>query len=107
MTGKILVVISCASREQALGLARHLVAQRLAACATVAGGVTSVYRWKGALEEAEETLVLAKSAQRLFTTLCDAVKSLHSYEVPEILALPVEAGLEAYLGWMDGELRSE
>jgi periplasmic divalent cation tolerance protein len=105
MTDKVLVYTTCATEEEAGRLARMAVERRLAACAAVTPGVRSVYHWKGQVETAGEWQVVFKSTQQLFGELEGAIREAHSYEVPEILAVPVTAGSTAYLWWMDEELR--
>lgn len=107
MTDKILVFTTCGSAEEAAALARRLVELRLAACVTVLAGARSLYRWKGAVEESGEWLLLIKSRRDLFDRLRAEIAAQHSYEVPELLALPVSAGSAEYLAWMDGELAPE
>jgi periplasmic divalent cation tolerance protein len=81
-------------------LANVLVDERLAACVNVLGGVTSVYRWQGKTEESTEHLLLAKTTQARLPALIRRVKALHSYTVPEIIALPISGGSTAYLSWI-------
>jgi periplasmic divalent cation tolerance protein len=101
MTDKIVVLVTCRSFREAHSIARELVERRLAACATVVEApVWSIYRWKGKVEAAKEFLLILKSSRRRFAALEAAVEKLHSYDVPEIIALPVSAGSRAYLGWM-------
>ena len=101
MTDKILVLVTCGSRNEALQIARVLVAQRLAACDSEIGvPVASTYRWKGRVESAKEFLLLIKTSKKRFAAVRDAVRTLHSYEVPEIIALPIAAGSRDYLGWI-------
>jgi periplasmic divalent cation tolerance protein len=101
MTDKIVVLVTCRSFREAHSIARELVERRLAACATVVEApVWSIYRWKGKVEAAKECLLILKSSRRRFAALEAAVEKLHSYDVPEIIALPVSAGSRAYLGWM-------
>jgi periplasmic divalent cation tolerance protein len=107
MTDKIVVLSTCASPEEAERIARGLLEKRLAACVNVLAGVRSLYRWKGAVEDDPEVLLVIKSNRALFAQLRVELEKLHSYEVPEILALPVVDGSESYLGWMDRELASE
>jgi periplasmic divalent cation tolerance protein len=106
MTDKIVVLNTCGSAEEAEGLARSLVDRRLAACVTIISPVRSFYRWKGAVADAAEWLLVIKTSRALFTRLRTALESTHSYELPEILALPVTEGSPNYLSWMDGELMS-
>ncbi|MDW8129831.1 MAG: divalent-cation tolerance protein CutA [Bryobacterales bacterium] len=107
MTNKIVVLTTCGSADEAVALARQLVELRLAACVNVLGGVRSFYRWKGALEEAAEWLLVIKSRRDLFEQLRAELAARHSYEVPELLALPVSEGSPDYVNWMDGELAPE
>jgi len=104
MTDKIVVLTACDSEEQAATLARHLVERHLAACVNIVPGARSVYRWKGAIEDSTEWLLVIKSRRDLFPALREEIGKLHTYEVPEVLALPVVDGSDAYLSWMDGEL---
>jgi periplasmic divalent cation tolerance protein len=107
MTDKIVILSACDSEEQAARLARHLVELRLAACVNIVPGARSVYRWKGAIEESSEWLLVIKSRRDLFSALRSEIAKMHSYEVPELLALPVVEGSENYLAWMDRELVPE
>ena len=107
MTDKIVVLSTCASEEEAESLARQIVEQRLAACVNVIPHIRSYYRWKGALESAEEWLLLIKSSRDRFELLRAALEKAHSYEIPEVLALPVVDGAENYLNWIESGLREE
>jgi periplasmic divalent cation tolerance protein len=101
MTDKIVVLVTCGSRKEARRIARALVEKRLAACVNEIGApVRSVYRWKGKVETAEEFLLVIKTTKRRFAGLRDAVRELHSYDVPEIIALPVMKGSREYLDWI-------
>jgi len=104
MTDKIVILSTCASEEEAEKLARVLVEKRLAACVNVMPGVRSFYHWKGAIESASECLLVIKSSRQLFDALSAALTSAHSYEVPEILALPVVDGAANYLNWLETNL---
>jgi len=104
MTDKIVVLSACDSEEQARKLARHLVELRLAACVNILPGARSVYRWKDQVEDAEEWLLVIKSRRELFNALREALVKMHTYEVPEVIALPIVDGSDAYLGWLDREL---
>src|SRR5271168_2099833 len=98
MTDKIVVLRACASAEEAQRIARGLVEKRLAACVNVIAGVQSIYRWKGAVEEEAEVLMVIKSSRGLFNQLRIELERMHSYEVPEVIAIPVVEGSERYLG---------
>jgi periplasmic divalent cation tolerance protein len=101
MTDKIVVLVTCGSAKEARKIARAVVEQRIAACVNiVATPVQSVYRWKGKVESAKEFLLIIKTTKARFAALQDAVKRLHSYDVPEIIALPIAAGAATYLIWI-------
>jgi periplasmic divalent cation tolerance protein len=104
MTDKIVVLTTCDSEEQALRLARHLIERKVAACVNVIPGARSIYRWKDQIEEAAESVLVIKSRRDLFPALRLEIEKLHSYEIPEIVALPIVDGSVAYLGWLDHEL---
>jgi periplasmic divalent cation tolerance protein len=94
------VLTTVSSEEEGRRLARALVERRLASCVNVIPNLTSVYRWQGAVEEAAEALLLIKTTQERLPALEAALSELHSYEVPEFLALAPEAGSQAYLAWL-------
>ena len=96
----ILIYITCGSRENAQQIATALVQEQLAACVNILPGIQSVYRWQGQLESASEYLLTVKTRQDVFTALRDRVCILHHYELPEIIAVPIVAGLEPYLTWI-------
>ena len=97
----IVVMVTCASKREAKTIATALVTKRLAACGNVVGfGVRSIYRWKGKMESAHETLLLLKTTTARFDELEKEIRRLHSYDVPEIIALPILAGSVAYLNWI-------
>lgn len=97
----VVCLITAPNLDEARKIASALVEKKLAACCTIIGGVTSVYEWQGKIEKSEECQIFAKSRSALFPALMAEVKNLHSYQVPEIVALPVTAGLPAYLDWID------
>lgn len=103
MTGRIVVLSTCSSAEEAARIARHLVDSRLAACVAITPGVRSIYRWKDAVEDATEHALTIKTRAELFPQLRDELRRIHSYETPEIVALPIVDGLDAYLQWIDDE----
>jgi len=99
----LLVFTNLPDRDAALGLARALVERRLAACVNVLAGCTSVYRWHGDVEEAAEVPVLLKTRAARYPELEAAIRELHPYELPEIVAVPVVRGLPEYLDWVAEE----
>jgi periplasmic divalent cation tolerance protein len=99
-----LVLTTAGSREQAEDIARQLVERRLAACVSVVHEICSAYRWKGELTRDTEELLIIKSAERLFPRLREAIHELHSYDTPEVIAIPITAGDERYLGWLGDQL---
>lgn len=96
----VLVLSTFPDAETARRIARELVTQNFAACANLLPAVESIYRWEGKVEENGETLVFFKTTQARFPALQVQLKSLHPYEVPEIIALPIVVGLPAYLRWI-------
>lgn len=107
MTDKIVILSTCGSPEEGLRIARALVEARLAACVNIVPAAASVYRWQGRLQESSEAILMIKSSRGLFERLQKELAKLHSYEVPEVLALPVLGGSENYLNWIEGELVKE
>lgn len=101
MSNKIAVFCTASSLTEAKSIAKAVVEEELAACATILPPVASIYRWKGRVEEAEETLMIIKTRQEQFLSLRTRILELHSYEVPEIIAVPIVAGHPAYLEWID------
>jgi periplasmic divalent cation tolerance protein len=107
MTDKIVVLSTCATEQEAETLARLLLDRRLAACVSVIPAVRSFYHWKGVIESAGECLLLIKSSRELFVDLCDTLGKAHSYEIPEMLAVPVLAGAATYLDWLGAHLQEK
>ena len=103
MTPYIQVVTTTARREEAARIARDLVEKRLAACAQIVGPITSIYRWQGKIETDEEWQCWCKTRGELFPAVEEAIRAVHPYQVPEILAMPVAAGSERYLDWIEAE----
>ncbi len=91
------------TKEQAQKIARYLVEQKLAACVQISGPIESTYRWKGKVETASEYLCLIKTRTSLFKKVEAAIKKLHPYETPEIIATPIVKGSREYLNWLDDE----
>lgn len=99
----VIAYITAGSKEEALRLARALVAERLAACANILDGVTSVYRWQGAVEEASEAVLIVKTRRDRFDALVDRVRALHSYDTPCVVEIALGRGNPDYLDWLRAE----
>ncbi len=99
----IQVMTTTEKKEEALRIARHLVEKGLAACVQVVGPIASIYRWQGKIEQAEEWQCLIKSRQDLFEKLAEAIRAIHPYETPEIIATEISAGSADYLKWLREE----
>jgi periplasmic divalent cation tolerance protein len=99
-TEYIIVLVTTASKQEAENIANHLLNDKLIACANIVGPVTSFFQWSGNVDRAEEYLLLLKSKGDLFSRLTEAVKTMHSYQVPEILAIQVTDGSRTYLDWL-------
>lgn len=104
MTDKIVVMSTCGSAEEAQRLARELVSPRAAACVNIVAPVRSVYRWNGKIEDTEEWLLIVKTSRAAFDRLRAILEAAHSYELPEVLAIPVIAGSPNYLAWVEQEV---
>ena len=106
MTDKVVVLVTCGNAQEAKRIARALVERRLAACVNVLGTrVRSTYRWKGKVETAAEYLLLIKTSKKRFPALRGEIERLHSYGVPEVIAVPIAEGSPAYLRWLGECLR--
>lgn len=106
MRDYIQVVTTTETKDDARRVARALVESRLAACVQILGPIVSTYWWKGEIAEAEEYMCVVKTRQDLFTSVEAAIKTVHPYDVPEILSMPVGASSQTYLDWLNGELIS-
>jgi periplasmic divalent cation tolerance protein len=102
-TEYIVVLVTASSEEEAARLGHALVSKRLAACANIIHPVRSIYRWQGHIEDEQEVLMFIKTRKDLFELLQECVKELHSYSVPEIIALPIIEASPAYLKWLGQE----
>jgi periplasmic divalent cation tolerance protein len=100
MTDAMVILCTCTNDEEALRLSETLVEQCLAACVNVLPPVRSIYRWQGGIERSEEVLLLIKTTKSRFPALRQRIVELHSYETPEILAVPAVDGLDKYLTWL-------
>lgn len=103
----LLVMTNLPDAQSAHTLARQLVQQKLVACVNCLPGVRSVYRWQGAVEEADEVSLLMKTTQARYAGLEQAIRAAHPYDLPEIIAIPIAAGLPAYLQWVIAETKSD
>ena len=103
----IQVVTTTERRDDAERIAGELVERRLAACVQIVGPIGSTYRWHGQIETTQEWQCWAKSRRDLYDQIEQAIRQLHPYEVPEILAIPIVAGSVSYLAWLDGEVGRE
>ena len=99
-SGTLLVLTTCASAADAKTLATALVEQRLAACVNVVADATSIYRWQGAVQQEQESLLVIKTSRERYAALEQAIKERSSYELPEVIALDVVAGSARYLDWL-------
>jgi len=103
----VIVLVTTTSKQEAENIAQQLLKEQLIACANITGPVSSLFHWAGKLENAEEYLIFMKSRKDLFEKLAETVKALHSYAVPEIIALPIVEGSKAYLDWLDSCLAEQ
>lgn len=107
MTPAIVVLVTVGSEQEAETIATALLEERLAACVNVTSPVRSLYRWEGRIADDREWQMVIKTQARLFEALAARVRALHSYDVPEIIALPVLAGTTDYVDWIQNETKSE
>lgn len=103
MTDCMVVLITAPQEEEAATIAKTLIDERLAACVNIVKDIRSLYRWQGAVEDEGEVLMVVKTQERLFENLKNRVQQLHSYSVPEIIALPIVKGFENYVQWIKEE----
>jgi len=105
MGGYLQVSTTTGSRDDAATIARTVVESRLAACAQIVGPITSTYWWEGKIEMSEEWLCVIKTSEELYADLEDAIRAAHSYDVPEIVAVPIVNAAKSYADWLTSELR--
>ena len=105
MSDPLLVLITAGSEIEAEDIATALVAERLAACVNVVPGIASIYRWQGEVQRDQEWLLVVKSRRDVLDDLVQRVRELHSYDLPETIALPLVGGSAPYLDWLVGEVR--
>lgn len=96
-----IIFCTCPNQESAEGIAEHLISQKLAACVNIIAGITSVYEWEGNIESSQEYLLFIKSHRDKYNAIEEAIKNLHPYELPEIIAVPIDRGLPEYLQWIN------
>jgi periplasmic divalent cation tolerance protein len=101
----VLVIITTSNKEEAVKIVRDLLKERLIACANIVGPVSSLFWWQGKIDETNEFLVFMKSSKNLFERLSERVREIHSYDVPEIIALPIIEGSPPYLDWLKASLQ--
>jgi periplasmic divalent cation tolerance protein len=101
MTDKRIVLSTAGSADEARKISRHLVEHQLAACVNIVPQIESIYRWQGKVESSEECLLLIKTTAQKFSAVRDAIRELHSYELPECIAIGVEDGSAEYLEWIE------
>ena len=101
MTDKIIVFVTCESKQQAENIAQTAVNEKLAACVNILPGIRSCYVWEGKLTWSDEVLLLIKTAETRYLQLQDRIKALHSYDVPEIVSVTIEDASQPYLDWID------
>ena len=101
MFDPMVVLVTCGSEEEAVKIANSLVEERLAACANIIPSIRSIYRWEGKVWDEREWMLIVKTQKERFEELEKRVKSLHSYSVPEIIALPIVQGSTSYLKWLE------
>jgi len=97
----IVVLVTAKDKKEATKIAHGLLEAKLIACANIVGGVQSFFRWQGKIDSSKEVLIILKTKKILFKKVVSQVKSLHSYQTPEVIALPIVAGSDDYLDWID------
>jgi len=107
MSEPLVVLMTAGSQEEAEKIAASLVRTMLAACVNIIPGITSVYRWQDEVQRDQEWLLLAKTRRDVLDDLTRHVQALHSYDVPEVIALPIVGGSESYLRWLDRETHGD
>lgn len=101
----VIIFITAANKKEAEKIACRLILGKLAACVNIIDRVNSLFWWKGKIDKTKETLLIVKSKQSEFKKIIHTVKRIHSYEVPEIIAVPIIAGEKKYLEWLNGSVR--
>lgn len=101
----IVIFITASNKKEAKQIAKQLIKRKLAACVNITDRIESLFHWQGKIDQAKEILLIIKSRKEKLAKIIKTVKSLHSYEVPEIIALPVIGGYKPYLNWINDSLR--
>jgi periplasmic divalent cation tolerance protein len=104
--GVLVVLVTAVNQGEAVKIGKKVVAAKLAACVSIIPGIQSIYRWKGKVVKEQEALLIMKSTKKCYRALERAVKTMHTYETPEIIALPIEAGFGRYIEWVHSETHS-
>jgi len=102
----LVILVTTANQEEAVRIGKEMVNAKLAACANIIPGIQSIYRWDGKVVQEQEVLLILKSIKPRYRALEKAIKAMHTYEIPEIIALPVKEGLDRYIGWVNRETHS-
>jgi len=102
----LVILVTVVNQQDAIRIGEAMVNARLAACANIVSRVQSIYRWKGKVVKAKEALLILKSTKSRYRALEKAIKAIHTYEIPEIIALPVKDGHDRYIGWVRSETHS-
>lgn len=105
MTDKRIVLTTCGSEEEAERISRYLVENMLAACVNIVPQIKSIYRWQNKVESAREWLLVVKTTAKNFPQICDVIRGLHSYEVPECISFCIDDGSTTYLQWIDDSVK--
>ena len=103
----LVILVTAENQEEAVRIGEEMVHAKLAACANIIPGVQSIYRWKGKVAKAQEVLLILKSTKPRYRALEKAIKEMHTYDIPEIIALPVTEGFDRYIGWVCSETHSQ
>jgi periplasmic divalent cation tolerance protein len=107
MNSPIIILSTTGSEDEASKIAEHLVSNRLAACVNIIPSITSVYRWKGEMNSDREILMVIKTDASRFEEIKTAVRNMHSYETPELIAISIQQGLQQYLDWISESVSSQ
>jgi periplasmic divalent cation tolerance protein len=104
-TGYAVILVTTGSSAEAERIAGHLVEEGLAACVNIVGPIRSIYRWQGELQREAEHLLIIKSSAAIFAPLAARIRELHSYDIPEVIALPIDDGSAPYLQWLGSSIK--